>query len=314
MATGDQDDITNRQYSVLPPWFPDLAAAPVLKALLDGASGVSAFIYAYLSYAALQTRIKTATDAWLDLIAWDFFGGKFVRRNGETDTSWSPRIVAEILRPRQTREAIARVMQDLTGRTPRIIELFNPGDCGGYGVVSMGGYGTGAPHVANITFVGASALNEVQIAFAGLQDPGALGYQTGDKVLVQGVGGTTEANGTWIAEVGPVGAPVFINLKGTTYSHAWTSGGTITNVTKTVSHCYGSLLFPNQYLITAYRAPSQGIPFAGGYGTYNAGYRTGITMYGDPSFISGPITDAEIYARIEETTAAGISAWTALSN
>lgn len=223
MATGDQDDIVNRQYAVLPPWFPDLAAAPVLKAVLSGTAGVFAFIYSYLGYAALQTRIKTATDAWLDLLAWDFFGGRFVRRNGETDTSWGPRIVAEILRPRQTREAITRVMQDLTGRTPKIIELFNPGDCGGYHIPQMGGYGTG---------------------------PG----------------------------------------------------------------CYGSLSFPNQYLITAYRAPSQGIPIAGGYGTYNAGYRTGITMYGDPSFISGPITDAEIYARIEETTAAGISAWTALSN
>lgn len=223
MSTGDKDDIVNRQVAVLPPWFPDIQTAPVWRALLSGVGGAMAFVYDYFSFAKLQTRIKTATGGWLDLIGWDFFGGRFVRRNGEVDDSWRVRIIQEILRPRQTREAIIRVLQDLTGRTPRVIEFFNPGDCGGYNIPQMGGYGTG---------------------------PG----------------------------------------------------------------CYGSLLFPNQIFITAYHAPSQGIPIAGGYGTYNAGYRTGITEYGDISFVTGPITDAEIYARIAETTAAGITPWTAIQN
>ena len=224
MATGDTNDNVNRLVGALPPWFPtNLSGKPILTALLTGIADAFAFVYSTIDFAALQTRIKTATGGWLDLIAWDFFAGRFVRRYAETDTSWQPRILPEILRPRQTRAAIIQMLQDLTGRTPLVYEFFNPGDMGGYGVATMGGYGTG---------------------------PGG----------------------------------------------------------------YGSLLYPNQVFITAYRAPGQGIPGVGGYGSYYGGYRTGISMYGSSALISGPITDAEIYSRIAQTTAAGIIPWTALQS
>lgn len=218
---GDKDDIVHRQRVVLPPWFPDLERAPILKALLSGVGGALAFVYDLYTYAQLQTRIKTATGGWLDLIGWDFFAGRFVRRNGEVDDSWRVRIVKEILRPRQTKAAIEQALTDLTSRKPLVLEFFNPADMGGYDV-PIGGYGVGTLY-------------------------------------------------------------------------------------------YGDLV-PNRIFITAYRAPTQGVPNAGGYDTYNAGYDTGIQEYVDPSFVSGPITDADIYRTIAETTAAGIVPWTALQN
>jgi hypothetical protein len=223
MAKGDTSDISNRLRAALPPWFPDSANAPILTAILNGIADGFAFIHDYLRFAKLQTRISTATGGWLDLIAWDFFGSRFTRRHGETDTSWQPRVLKEILRPRQTRAAISTALSDLTGRVPKIIELWNPADCGGYGVPQMGGYGTG---------------------------PG----------------------------------------------------------------CYGSLLFNNQVLVTAYRAPTQGIPNADGYGGYAGGYGAGTIEYGSLALVTGPITDAEIYARTQQTIAAGTTAWVALQS
>jgi hypothetical protein len=51
---------------------------------------------------------------------------------------------------------------------------------------------------------------------------------TGDTVNVTGVGGTTEANGAWPVIV--IDA-TNIELQGTVFAHAWTSGGTATDVT-----------------------------------------------------------------------------------
>src|SRR4051812_40264109 len=128
MATGDTNDISARLRATLPPWFPDPANAPVLTAILSGIADGFAFVYSYLGFAALQTRISSATGGWLDLIAWDFFGSRFTRRQGENDASWQPRILQEILRPRQTRAAISLMLTDLTGRAPKVIELWNPQD------------------------------------------------------------------------------------------------------------------------------------------------------------------------------------------
>ena len=52
----------------------------------------------------------------------------------------------------------------------------------------------------------------------------AHGLSTGDVVYLAGVGGTTEANGAW--PVTYVDATHF-TLDGSTYAHAWTSGGTV---------------------------------------------------------------------------------------
>jgi hypothetical protein len=49
-------------------------------------------------------------------------------------------------------------------------------------------------------------------------------WSTGSKVVVASVGGTTEANGNWVVTV--VDA-THVDLQGSTFSNAWTSGGTI---------------------------------------------------------------------------------------
>jgi len=51
----------------------------------------------------------------------------------------------------------------------------------------------------------------------------AHGYQTGDVVTIAGVGGTTEANGTWPITV--ITANTF-DLLGTTFANTYTTGGT----------------------------------------------------------------------------------------
>jgi len=220
LATGDSNDIRDRVRKLLPRrWF--AWGATNRDAVLGGLSDGAAWCYQLISYARLQSRIATVTGVFLDLIGWDFFGGRFVRRSGETDSSWRPRILKEIVRPRQTRAAISTMVSDLTGTTPKIIELWNPQDCGGYGVAIMGGYGTG---------------------------PG----------------------------------------------------------------CYGSLQYPNQFLVTVHQAPTQGLPNVEGYGGYAGGYGVGPIEYASLAFVTGPITFAEIYARIAQTIAAGTTAWVAI--
>jgi hypothetical protein len=138
MAKGDTNDVVNRLRATLPPWFPDLSNAPVLTALLTATADAFASVYNLYGFAKMQTRILTSTGGWLDMTAWDYFGPRFLRRSGESDDLFKPRILQEILRPRQTRDAITRVLTDLTGTPPVIVEAFNPSDCGGYGIPGSG--------------------------------------------------------------------------------------------------------------------------------------------------------------------------------
>lgn len=139
---GDQPDILGRLRSVLPVrWFPD--SAPVLDALLGGlASGWSA-VYQQLQYVRAQTRVATATDIWLDVIAQDYFGSRLTRRIGQDDAAFRAAIRRELFRERGTRAAIVSALQDLTGRAPQIFEPARPGDTGGYGSPAGGGGGAG---------------------------------------------------------------------------------------------------------------------------------------------------------------------------
>ena len=92
MAAGDQTDILGRIKALLPfRWFPDIT--PVLDALLSGVAWALSFIYSLIQYAKLQTRIATASDGFLDLIAFDFFGTSLLRRQQETDVSFRGRIL-----------------------------------------------------------------------------------------------------------------------------------------------------------------------------------------------------------------------------
>ena len=137
MATGDQDDFFRRLKSVLPvQWFND--SNPRLDAVLNGLASALSWVYQLYAYAVLQTRILTATDGWLDIIANDFFGERIKRQAGQTDEDFLNIIRINLFRERGTRQAIIKVLEDLTGHTPKIIEPSRPQDCGGYSMPCMG--------------------------------------------------------------------------------------------------------------------------------------------------------------------------------
>jgi hypothetical protein len=131
MATGDQQDILARIYRCLPPWFGD--SPPLLGALLNGVAHGLSFAYSLIIYARLQTRVRSATDAWLDMIAADFFGSAIRRSANQSDASFRGTILINLFRERATRNGMIKVLQDLTGRTPKIIEPRRPSDTGAYG-------------------------------------------------------------------------------------------------------------------------------------------------------------------------------------
>lgn len=145
MATGDQNDITGRLLSILPPsWFS--SRAPILTGLLQGFATAGSFVYGFIATARAQTRLATMRGMFIDLFAFDFFGRYLWRKAAETDAALKVRIRKEIFRPRVTRAAMAQALLDLTGNTPAIFEPWSPQDAGGYdaggaGFDSAGGWG-----------------------------------------------------------------------------------------------------------------------------------------------------------------------------
>jgi hypothetical protein len=146
MATGDQQDIVQRIKALLPNgWFRD--STPMLDAVLGGIAWGLASIYDLIGYARLQTRVSTATDGFLDLISFDFFGLGLPRNPQEADGAYRARILAHLFLERATRNGLVRALQLLTGRTPWVFEPARPADTGGYNTNSMGyclagGYGS----------------------------------------------------------------------------------------------------------------------------------------------------------------------------
>jgi hypothetical protein len=143
--TGDPSDMLARLKSTLPRgWFTE--TAPLLEAVLAGLANVWSGLFGALVYTRAQTRIATATDVFLDQIAADFLGARLPRQSVEPDASYRIRIGRELLRERGTRNAVIKVLQDLTGRTPAVFEPSRPADTGawsgplGYGVA--GGWGS----------------------------------------------------------------------------------------------------------------------------------------------------------------------------
>jgi hypothetical protein len=81
---------------------------------------------------------------------------------------------------------------------------------------------------------------------------------------------------------------------------------------------WGSLNYPAQFFITAYRPPGAGIPKVAAYTsatspTGGGGYGVGSLEYVNLTNIMGQVTDAEIYATIARTIAAGTTAWTQIT-
>lgn len=145
MSIGDQADVFARLKSTLPRWFSD--STPIVDAVFQGLAWAGSFVYSLYAYAKLQTRIKTATDGWLDIISADFFGTALPRAANQSDTSFRARIIVNLFRERATRGGIIKALTDLTGRAPMVFEPLRPADTGAYsapnsGYGSAGGYGS----------------------------------------------------------------------------------------------------------------------------------------------------------------------------
>ena len=142
----DSADIFRRLKATLPGrWFGE--DTPVLDSILNSLSVGWESLFNFLDFAMKQTRVSTATDIWLDLVARDYFGERLRRRQHEADGSFRSRIRQELLRDRCTRVALYDLLVDLTGRPPIIFEPTNPLDTGCYGsltpiVMGVSGYGT----------------------------------------------------------------------------------------------------------------------------------------------------------------------------
>lgn len=154
MSTGDSNDVFSRLKAALPSrWFGATSDSfPVVDSLLTGITTALSFVYSLYAYAKLQTRILTATDGWLDMIAGDFFGSTIIRKANQSDASFRATIIANLFREKGTRKAITRVLTDLTGRAPLIIEPSRPADCGAYDAPNSGYGSAGAYGLVSLTY------------------------------------------------------------------------------------------------------------------------------------------------------------------
>jgi hypothetical protein len=151
---GDQTDIWGRIKSLLPAsWFQ--GDTPIVDALAQGPAWAESTIYSQITYAALQIRIKTATDMWLDIISNDFFGTALPRLANETDGAFRARILANLFVNGPTRTNMSNVLTLITGRTPTIFEPSNTTDSGAFdeGLYwdVAGGMGDPLPYQAFVT-------------------------------------------------------------------------------------------------------------------------------------------------------------------
>ena len=151
---GDITDLAARLKAQIPSsWF---KSSPKFDATLQGPAWALSTIYSQITYAALQTRIATATDGYLDLIANDFFGTNLPRLTNETDGAYRTRILANLFVKGPTRANMLAVLTLITGRTPDIFEPSNTNDSGGwdgafYWDTGVGKWGDPMPYQSFVT-------------------------------------------------------------------------------------------------------------------------------------------------------------------
>lgn len=131
-----------------------------------------------------------------------------------------------------------RVLTNYTSLN-QVIDIF--GSVRGTGTVSERLHGTrvtisDGTGVANKTITGAANNGSGLIRITATSHD----YSTGDRIAVYGVGGTTEANGSWTVTV--ITADTF-DLQGSTFVNAYTSGGTATN--RSMYYGFGSYMNPS---------------------------------------------------------------------
>lgn len=81
-----------------------------------------------------------------------------------------------------------------------------------------------------------------------------------------------------------------------------------------VSGGYGSSLLPYQFFIKAYRPNVSPVGNAGGYTEGPGGYNRSPMFYANLADVSGPVTDADIYAAATAVLPVATTAWMHISN
>lgn len=154
MTIGSISDILSRLKAQIPSsWF---KLSSNFDATLQGPAWALSTIYNQITYATLQTRIATATDGYLDLIANDFFGTNLPRLANEQDGAYRARILANLFVKGPTRANMSAVLALVTGRVPDIFEPSNTTDSGGwdgafYWDTGVGKWGAPMPYQAYVT-------------------------------------------------------------------------------------------------------------------------------------------------------------------
>lgn len=140
MAKGDQNDFLMRLHALLPQgWFNDNSR--ILTGTLSACATSLSWCYTLYRYACQQTRISSACDGWLDIVAYDFLGGRLIRQAGVSDENFRHQIRLSLFRERGTRQAVTDIIEMLTGNKPVVFEPSRPEDTGSYGGKVIG-YGT----------------------------------------------------------------------------------------------------------------------------------------------------------------------------
>ncbi len=211
--TGDESDFVSRMNRLLPRrWFSDVA--PLRDSVLGGLGAAWAAIYLLIQTVSAQTRIATATATFLDMVSSDFFGTWLPRRSGESDSSFRSRISKELLRPRNTRMALAAALTDLTAQPATIFEPSRPSDTGGYNVGGVGygmAGGWGNLSLPCQSFVKARLPRGQGIAFlAGYDTGGVVAYGNMSEVMTQVSSADVYAS---VASILPAGYVAWIQVQ-----------------------------------------------------------------------------------------------------
>jgi hypothetical protein len=134
---GDLPDFVSRLGAVLPKrWFAE--RSPNLTTLLTAIATPWVWFYDLFNYVRNQTRLMTATDGFLDLISYDYFGLNLARKAGESDNLYRGRIQTALQQEAATRSALAAGLDILTGNQPFIFEPGRCADTGSYGTSTVG--------------------------------------------------------------------------------------------------------------------------------------------------------------------------------
>jgi hypothetical protein len=139
----DKTEFIGRLLRLLPGgWFP--AVAPRLLAVLQAPALMFSIIYGMITFAMAQQRVASASGAFLDLAAQDYFGNTLPRLEYELDPPYAARIRYNMTAPRGTLSGMTSMLEQLTGNSPSIFQPNNVAQTGGWATARDPGAGGGA--------------------------------------------------------------------------------------------------------------------------------------------------------------------------